>query len=157
MAAVICCLPGSAPLPQAYSAPAFWWEKHQPRGSRHTPGMLETLEQGWRTGALPNSAAPGKSPHLGKPNPEPLVAAQLQTQGCVQSCCVNRGASVCSRPPHWAPPYLFHPRTPPRVTAEPVQPQGAPGAATIGRRMDHNHSGVQPIGLPGRGEDSLSR
>ena len=41
--------------------------------------MLETLEQGWRTGGVPNSAAPGKSPHLGKPNPEPLVVTQFHS------------------------------------------------------------------------------
>ena len=60
----------------------------------HPSGSLETLKQGWWAGGVPSSAASGRSPHPGKPKPGRLVVAQLQSQDCVQSCCVNRGTCV---------------------------------------------------------------
>lgn len=118
--------------------------------------MLETLEQGRQTGGVPNSAAPGKSSHPGKPNPEPLAAAQLQTQGCVQSCCVNRGACVLTSSSLGpAPP--VPPQNPTQSHCRTSSATGNPRSTATGRRMDHSHSGLQPVGLPGGGEDNLRR
>lgn len=98
----------------------------------------------------------GSLPTWGSPTLNPWWWLSSKPRA-VSRAAVSTEVPVCSHPPHWAPPHLFHPRTPPRVTAEPVQPQGTPGAPTIGRRMDHNHSGMQPVGLPGGGKDNLRR
>lgn len=96
-------------------------------------GTLET-EQRWQAEDVLNSATSGSPLHPGKSSLQLLVAAQLPTQDCAQSCCVNRGTCV-PRPSSLGPVHHFHLRTPPRITSKPTCPQGTPGAPTVdGRR-----------------------
>lgn len=81
-------------------------------GTRHTPGMLETLEQGWWTGALPNSAVPGKSPTRGSPTLNPWWRLSSKPRAVFRAAVSTEASCMLTSSPLWAPPYLFHPRNP---------------------------------------------
>lgn len=123
-------------------------------------GTLKTLGQGWRAGGVLSPATSGSPPHSGKPGPGCPSVAQLPAM-TVFRAAVSTEAPVCPGPPHWALPHLFHPRTPPGVTAKPALPQETPGTPTVSRRrglksvgrMGQNHPGMQPGGLPAGGEN----